>query len=268
MLKRVLVVTVTLVASTVGLRSASAQSPVLDRILTRGEIRVATSGTQPPFNAISKDGQLMGLEIDLIRAIAEAMNVNLNLRSMPFPDLLPALREGKVDMVLSGLSITPQRIKEFAFVGPYVLSGKSVLTDSATLVNMKTPRDLDRPALTLTALAGSTSAEYVTRVAPQAKLVTTQSYDEAIQMLLAKEADAMIADMPVCVLTVLKNPRADLATPSQPFNIEPVGIAIRANDERFRNLLELYIEAFESTGVLEEMRREWLEGGDWVIALP
>ena len=268
MLKRVLVFTFTLTAPFVGLGLASAQSPVLDRILQSGELRVATSGDQPPFNAVSKDGQLMGLEIDLIRAIAEAMNVNLYLTSMPFPDLLPALRQGKVDMVLSGLSITPQRIREFAFVGPYVLSGKSVLTDSATLMNMKSPRDLDKPELTLVALEGSTSVDYVKRVAPQAKLVTTSNYAEAVKMLLNQEANAMIADMPACVLTVLQNPRADLATPSQPFNIEPIGIAIPANDERFRNLIETYMDAFESTGVLDALRKEWLEGGDWVLALP
>lgn len=210
----------------------------------------------------------MGLEIDLIRALAEAMNVNLNLTSMPFPDLLPALRDGKIDMVLSGISITPERAKEFAFVGPYVLSGKSVLTDSKTLVNMKTPRDLDRAELTLVALGGSTSAAYAKRVAPSAKLVTTQNYEEAVKMILAKEANAMIADMPVCVLTVLKNPQADLATPSQPFNVEPIGIAIPANDLRFQNLIETYIDAFESTGVLEQLREQWLEDGDWVLALP
>ncbi len=266
MLKRVLVSIIANHVLVIGL--ASAQSPVLDRILQHGEIRVATSGDQPPFNAISKDGQLMGLEIDLIRALAEAMNVDLNLTSMPFPNLLPALRDGKVDMVLSGLSITPERAREFAFVGPYVLSGKSILTDSETLVNMKSPRDLDRSGLILVALAGSTSAEWVERVAPSATLVTTQNYDEAVKMILAKQANAMIADMPVCVLTVLKNPHADLATPAEPFSIEPIGIAIPANDPRFQNLIETYVEAFESTGVLEELRKEWLEGGDWVLALP
>lgn len=268
MLKRVVVLTLMLAASPLSLGLVSAQSPVLDRIIETGELRVATSGNQPPFNAVSKDGQLMGLEIDLIRALAEMMNVNLNLTSMPFPELLPALRDGKVDMVLSGLSITPERARDFAFVGPYVLSGRSVLTDSQTLVNMKTPRDLDKPELTLVALEGSTSAEFVKRVAPQAKLVTTQNYEEAVQMVIAKQATGMIADMPACVLTVLKNPRADLATPSEPFTIEPVSIALPANDERFRNLIETYVDAFESTGVLEELRKEWLEGGDWVLALP
>ncbi len=266
MFKRVLGLTFFALVATMGL--ASAQSPVLDRIIKNSELRVATSGTQPPFNAVSKDGELMGLEIDLIRLFAEAMKVNLLLQTIPFPELLPALEEGKVDMVLSGLSITPERARDFAFVGPYVLSGTSVLTDSHTLINMKSPRDLDKPSYTLVALAGSTSQEYIERVAPQAKLVTTQNYDEAVKMVIAGEATAMIADMPACVLAVLKNPHADLGTPSQPFNVEPVGIAIPANDERFKNLIETYLAAFEGMGVLEQLRKKWLEGGDWVRMLP
>ena len=88
---------------------SSAESPVLDRVLKNRELRVATSATQPPFNAVTRDGRLIGLEVDLARLLAEAMGVDLSLTSMPFPDLLPALQEGKVDMVLSGISITPER---------------------------------------------------------------------------------------------------------------------------------------------------------------
>jgi polar amino acid transport system substrate-binding protein len=247
---------------------SSAESPVLDRVLKDGVLRVATSGTQPPFNAVSKEGELIGFEVDLARLLADAMGVDLSLTSMPFPDLLPALREGKIDMVLSGLSITPERSQEFAFVGPYLLSGKSVLTDARTLAGMKTPRDLDRPELTLVALENSTSQSYLARVAPRAKRVTTRDYDTAVEMVISKTATALVADMPVCILAVVRHPNEDLGTLSSPFTIEPVGIALSASDARFQNLVENYLEAIERRGFLEQLRKRWLEGSDWVSALP
>ena len=263
MMKRLLVVTGLLV--TFGLPPLAAQdSPVLDRVVRERELRVATSGNQPPYNAVSKEGQLIGLDVDLVRLLADAMNVNLTLMSMPFPDLLPALAEGKVDMVVSGLSITPERAQSVSFVGPYVLSGKSVLTDSATLTRMKEPRDLDKPELTLVALANSTSQGYIERVAPRAKLVTTSDYDAAVALILNEEADALIADMPICILTVLRNPDKDLGTPSQPLNVEPIGIALPGNDQKFHDLIETYVDAFEKTGLLDELRKHWLEGGSWL----
>lgn len=254
---------------TLGLSSlTSGQSPVLDRILKDGELRVAVSGTQPPFNVVDKEGNVIGLEVDLVRMLAEAMNVDLTLMTVPFPDLLPTLKARKVDLVLSGLSITPARAREVAFVGPYMLSGKTVLTDSRTLTSMKTPRDLDKPELTLVVLEASTSQTYAQRVAPKAKLVTTKDYETAVNMVLNDEADALIADMPICILTVLRNPDKDLATTSTPFNIEPIGIALSASDLRFHNLIDTYIDAFEKTGVLDELRAKWLEDGTWVRAIP
>jgi polar amino acid transport system substrate-binding protein len=251
-----------------GFASGSAGAQVLDRVVKNRELRVATSGSQPPFNAVSRDGQLIGLEVDLARMLADAMNVNLSLTSMPFPELLPALEAGRVDIVLSGLSITPDRAQRFAWVGPYVLSGTSVLTDGATLVGMKSPRDLDKAELTLVALQDSTSQDYVKRVAPRARLVPTSSYDDAIRMILEDKADAMIADMPVCIITVMKNPTKDLATPSAPFNVEPIGIALPAGDARLFNLIQTYVDAFEKTGRLEELRKKWLERSDWLALLP
>jgi polar amino acid transport system substrate-binding protein len=246
---------------------SSAESPVLDRVLKNRELRVATSGTQPPFNAVSREGQLIGLEVDLARLLAEAIGVDLSLTSMPFPDLLPALQAGKVDMVLSGISITAERSRDFAFVGPYLLSGKSVLTDSRTLTGMKTPRDLDKPELTLVALENSTSQSYLARVAPRAKLVTTRDYDTAIQMVISGAATALVADMPVCILAVLRHPNEDLGTLSNPFTVEPVGIALSPSDARFQNLVENYLEAIERTGILEELRKRWLEDNDWMSTL-
>jgi len=266
MSKSLVAVTLSIVVAGMTLRSAEAQ--VLERVVKNRELRVATSGTQPPFNAVSRDGQLIGLEVDLARMLADAMNVNLSLLSMPFPDLLPALEAGRVDMVLSGLAITPDRAQRFAWVGPYVLSGKSVLTNGARLVRMKSPRDLDKPELTLVALENSTSRDYVKRVAPSAKLVTMPSYDIAIRMILEGEADALVADMPVCIITVLRNPTKDLATPSVPFNVEPIGIALPASDGRFFNLIDTYLDAFEKTGLLEELRKKWLQGSDWLALLP
>jgi polar amino acid transport system substrate-binding protein len=93
-------------------------------------------------------------------------------------------------------------------------------------------------------------------------------YDEAVNMLLAGEIDALVADMPICLLSMLRHPDQGLATLSQPFTVEPIGIAVPANDLKFRNLIDNYLEAIEKTGILEQLRKAWLEDGAWVAALP
>jgi polar amino acid transport system substrate-binding protein len=85
---------------------------------------VGTSGAQPPLTATSKKGEIIGLDVDIARAIAAAMGVKLKLVPMPFAELLPALEAGKVDMILSGMTITGERNRKAAFLGPYLVTGQ------------------------------------------------------------------------------------------------------------------------------------------------
>ena len=102
-------------------------SPVLDRIQEKKELVVGTAASMPPLNMTTKDGQIIGMEMDLARFFAAGMEVKLTVKPMNFNELLPALEAGQVDMVLSGMTMTPGRNLKVAFVGPYVGSGKSIL---------------------------------------------------------------------------------------------------------------------------------------------
>ena len=83
--------------------------PIFDDILKKGELVVGMTGDQPPLNAVSKDGDLIGLDADMARSIARSMNLKISFAKMPFAELLPALKSGKIDMIMSGMTMTPER---------------------------------------------------------------------------------------------------------------------------------------------------------------
>ncbi len=249
-------------------RVAAQESPVLDRILSSGQLRVGMSGTQPPFNVQSRTGSMIGIEVDLANILANAMEVELSIVTRPFGQLLAALEAGDVDMVMSGMTITAERSRSVSFVGPYMLSGKSILTKSATLAGADSVIDLNNGSVKLAALANSTSQHFVQRFAPEAQLVTVQDYDSAVQMVLNDEVDALVADMPICLITMLRYPDRGLATLNEPLTLEPIGIAIPASDPQLVNLVDNYIETLERTTVLDQLRQKWLEEGAWIAALP
>ena len=166
------------------------------------------------------------------------------------------------------MAITDERSIDAAFVGPYMISGKSILTNSKTLAAAQEAGEINRSNLKLAALANSTSEEFVKLALPEAQFVPTQDYDSAVQMVLDDEVDALVADMTICILTMLRFPDKGLATLTEPLSIEPVGIALSAGDPQFRNLLENYIRAFEGLGVMDELRKKWLEDDSWIAALP
>jgi polar amino acid transport system substrate-binding protein len=248
--------------------TAQSRSPVIDRILDRGELVVGTMGKMPPLNMTTKAGNLIGLEVDLVRSMAAAMDVKYRFETMAFSDLLPALQAGKVDMVLSGMTITPDRNLKVAFVGPYFISGKAILTKIKTIAQADEASDINNPDTKLVALKGSTSQAFVEAFIPKATLWTAADYDEAVSMVLKDEVHAMIADYPICVVSVFRYPQAGLMSVVTPLTYEPIGIAVPAGDPLLVNWLENFLAAVEDSGRLDELREKWFAGGSWLNKLP
>jgi polar amino acid transport system substrate-binding protein len=243
-------------------------SPDLSRIVKSGKLRVGMTGDQPPLNVMSRSGQLIGMEVDLANLLASSMQVDLEIVQKPFAQLLPAIDKGEVDLVMSGMTITPERNLRVAFVGPYFVSGKSILTKSKKLAEASEAETINDPSVRLVTLEASTSARFVEMVLPKTKLTTVDSYDTAVKFVIADKADALVADYPICVLSVLRHPEAELATLLSPLTIEPIGIALPANDMLLLNLVQNYLGALQSMGILESLRQKWMEDGSWLAELP
>ncbi|MDH3786835.1 MAG: transporter substrate-binding domain-containing protein [Acidobacteriota bacterium] len=240
---------------------------VLNKIVERGEIRVGMTGTQPPLNVKSKTGELIGFEVDLVGVLAASMGVKPKLVVKPFAELLPALQSGEIDMIISGMTATIERNTKVAFVGPYIITGKSILTKSSTLARADEASDVNMETVRLAALEGSTSQEFVEDLMPKAKLTPTQDYASAVKMLLEDNVDAVVADMEICQISMLRHPNAELAI-SEPLTIEPIGVALPPNDQLLLNLVENYLGALDALGLLEELNKKWFEDGSWLLQLP
>lgn len=245
-----------------------AASPVLDRVVDKGVLKVAMSVDQPPFNMRARDKSVIGFDVDLARALAGAMSVELEIVEIPFGDLLAALVDDKADMIISGLTITPERTRQISFVGPYTLSGKSMLTTARIKGVVKDGAEFNDPEIRVVALKNSTSERFVQRKLPEASLDTIANYNEGIQMLLTGAIDAMVADIPILKLSMLRYPDAGLSMIEPPLSIEPLGIAIARNDEQFENLVRNYLSSLEKTGLVARLHQKWFEDNSWIALLP
>jgi polar amino acid transport system substrate-binding protein len=136
------------------------------------------SGDMPPLNMTTQEDQIIGLDADLAALIADAMGVKLNLQKMAFASLLPAMEAGSIDMIISNMTMTPDRNTKVAFVGPYFTSGKGLLTKRSALGDAMKMEDLDNINYTFVALKGSTSEAVARKGAPLAKLATVSTENE------------------------------------------------------------------------------------------
>lgn len=230
----------------------------LHMILDRGTMRVGMSGTQPPLNMRNAEGELVGLDVDLARALADAMRVDLEIVEMPFASLLDALEDGEVDLVVSSLTITPARNARVAFAGPYMISGAAVLTREDVASDLRKMSDLNSPERAWAALADSTGQALIAEAFPLARFVEIQDQEAAVARIVAGEIDGLIADFPFVEYALGRHAGEGLATLPAPLTTEPLGVALPPNSPLFANLVQNYLNTLDTTGELMHLKMEWL----------
>jgi polar amino acid transport system substrate-binding protein len=213
----------------------------------------------------TKTDRLMGYEVDLATILAESMGVKLNMVELPFSELMPALQNGKIDAVMSGMTITPERNMKALFAGPYTLSGKSILTKSKVLAQISEAEEANLKKYKITCLKGSTSERFVRAFMPNTEIIPVGNYDTGVDMVLNDQADALVADVAICLVTLLRYQDEGLVTLEEPLTIEPIGMALPSGDPQFLNLVENYLSALELYGALELLDQLWFEDGQWIL---
>ena len=242
--------------------------PTIDRIKTNGELVLGTPGDFPPFSVTSAQGDLIGFDISLARELAKFMGVNLRIVRLPFHELIPNLKSGTVDMIMSGLSITPMRNMEIAFIGPYGNSGQAFIGKTELTETLSEPLDLNQKGLKIAVLQDTTAVMTIRSVLPKTEVVYTQSLDQSLIMLLNGEIDGLISDYPYCKVAEFKYKDQGLTVFDKILSFEQLGIGIGPDDPLFINLLTNYLNLLVGSGALRAMQEFWFKSSDWISNIP
>ena len=81
-------------------------------------IRFATEASYPPFEFMDANNTMQGFDIDLAKALCQEMQANCTFTNQAFDSLIPSLKFRRFDAVISGMDITPERLKQVAFTKP------------------------------------------------------------------------------------------------------------------------------------------------------
>ncbi|MEW5910998.1 MAG: transporter substrate-binding domain-containing protein [Thermodesulfobacteriota bacterium] len=242
--------------------------PVAQRVSKNKVLVVGTSADYPPFCVKDKNGQVVGLDMDLARGLAAALGVKLQVKVLPFGQLLPAVRAGELDLALAGITMMPRRNLQAAFVGPYFVTGQGMLLKASLAAAVKGPGDVNRPDFTVAVAQGTTGAAAAKVALSKAKLAQAANMEAALKLLLDGKAQVLVADFPFCALAAFRHPEANLAALDRPFTYEPIGMALPPDDELWANLLRNYLGALIQSGRLKVMQERWFKRADWMKDVP
>lgn len=243
---------------------ATRSEDAVHRIVASGRLRVGMSGVQPPLNMKDRRGRLVGLDVDLARALAGAMDLELELVERPFDQLIPGLQRGDYDLVISNLTITPARNAQVAFAGPYLISGATLLTRAELVEEFEDDAAVDRPDRAFGVLRGSTSEELLVEAFPNARIVSTDDPATLIPRIQSGELAGLFSDLPQIRYLLAQHPESGLAEVRTPFTTEPIGIALAPDSPLLTNLVQNHLNTLDYTGVLMQLKAYWLYDGKWL----
>ena len=266
MIKRKLLVIAVLMLALCLAGSAWA-GPTMDRIMKNGVLKVGTNPQYPPLMMKNQKGQVFGYEADMARILASGLKVKVKFVQLPFKDLIPALKTGMVDMVLNGLTMTADRNAKVIFVGPYLAGGQSILTRLEMTAQFQGLPSLNKAGVVVAAGKGTTGEMMVKQLLPKARLVLAENQQAALDMLLAKKVQVVVADYPFCSFSSFRYRSKGIVTGDKPFTFEAYGVAIAPGDQLFENLLNNFLTILRGSGQLQMLDQKWFKNAGWMKQL-
>ncbi len=229
-----------------------------------GKLRVGVSRTVPwAFHSAYDNGKLMGFEIDLGRKMARDMGVEVEFFVEPFHLLIPDLIAGRFDVIMSGMSITPERAMRVNFSNPYA-TGKLMLASSvAKSKGMNTPEAFNKQDVTVGVIEGSTGAEVAARIFDKAKIRMFDDDSQMFHALVEGEITAAVQDSPRPEHVAKVFPGILEIPFKESLGTYPAAFAARRGDMDFINFLNSWISARKASGWLEARHKYWFEGNEW-----
>ncbi len=222
-------------------------------VATPSEEKTLVVGVNTPFPPFEdrKGEEVVGFDIDVMKLVAKKAGMNLVVKDFQdFYALLPALVAGKLDVVTSAVSITPEREEIISFSQPYFSTSQAILAKAGTNIN---PNNLD--GLVVGYQAGTTSEAWVTENMSTSDSVTFGELSLGIQFLKLDTVDIIIVDKPVAEAFASRN--TDIVLIGEIDTGEVYGVAVQKGDPK--SILPL-VNGIMSTPEYQELVSKWFGG--------
>ncbi|SDF62366.1 basic amino acid ABC transporter substrate-binding protein [Sporolituus thermophilus] len=232
-----------------GCGSQQAAQPAKPKVL-----KVGTDAAFAPFEfQDEKTKEYVGFDIDLIKAIAKQMGAEVQIQSMGFDGLIPALEAGQIDIAIAGMTITEERAKKVNFSKPYYKSGLTILVkaDNNTIKSFK---DLEGKKIAVQ--IGTTGAMEAKKI-KDAVIREFNNAPEAFMELKAGGVDAVINDKPVNDYYLSQGGAKDAKTVGDLLKSEDYGIATAKKNTELAQKIDKALDEVIKSGEYEKIYVKW-----------
>lgn len=210
----------------------------------------------PPFEMAGEDGKPKGVSVDLATALATYLGKSVKIENIPFDGLIPSLKTGKIDLVISSMTATPERAQSIDFSEPYLTTGLALLVPAKSEV--KSIEDLAKPGRTVVVKTGTTGQLYAAEHLKEATVRVLDLESACVLEVTQGKADGFIYDQ----MSTLKNWQQNPETTRpllQPFKKESWAIGIRKGNSALTERVNAFLKEYRDKKGFEELGDKWLK---------
>lgn len=218
---------------------------------------VGIDGDYPPFSYIEDDGSAAGFDVESVQWIGEEMGFDVLIQPMAWDGIVTSLVAGKIDMVYSGMTITPERADRVSFTKPYWIVNQAVASraDSAVTID-----EVMAGEVVMGTQRGSTAAEYIQTHLVDTKILSANdvrlsaSFTLAVADLESKRVDAVMFDVPVVNAFIQEKGLRKVGIIE---TNEEYGVAVRKEDTELLALMNEGIDRLRASPQWEELKEKY-----------
>lgn len=243
--------------------AALAATPsTIDKALKAKKIVIGTAPGYLPFEMLDKEGNFIGYDIDLGRAIAKALGVDVAFRQFEFSGLIPALQTGEIDMLIAGMTIRGDRALAVSFPDPYYATGQVIMVPASDQTT-RSWQDLDKPDKRIALSQGTTGALLAKALFKEAQILDFPTFPEAAAALVQGAADGIVYDEPGIRMYETMHKDAvrgiyDLISK------ENLGVGVRLNDFAMIQWVNSFLQHYIGSPDELASRAKWFESSEWM----
>ncbi len=211
----------------------------------------------PPFEMTDKNGNPSGISVELAKEFGKYIGKEIKIQNIAWDGLIPALKTGKVDFIISSMTITKERDKSIDFSIPYSKSYLAILANINS--NVSSVKDLNSSNITLALKKGTTAHIYAQKNLKKANILLFSKESECVLEVVQGKADGFIYDQ----LTIFRNWNKNQETTKailSPFqdNFEYWGAAIAEGNDKLRKQLNEFFLEFKRKDGFNKLGNKYL----------
>ena len=220
-------------------------------------LRVGVSPDYPPMS-YKDGGHLSGIDIAAAEAIGKLMKRDVKFVEKKSVDLIPALQAGEIDIIMSGMSITPQRSEQVSFTNSYLDGGQMAIIRFDDVSRFGFKGAIFKPGVKVAVEKSSPGEAFAEQHLQGATLSRCDSVTEALQKLKKGEVDVLVHDAPTTWALANNKDLRDLMGLNNRLTEEHLAWAVAKNNPELLKAVNEQLTVMQNSHMLQAIINKWV----------